>query len=126
MLRPSRRPDPVYPTDPELHRSLKSGGLLTRMDPMINPEDEPWRPADRREFLRATARWVSAGTLLGATALAVGRAGLRRCDRPNPCGECPVFGGCERPRAEAYRAEHAEGQGANSDGSVAGEKGRRL
>lgn len=80
------------------------------------PSDPPRRAggtagasaADRREFLRGTLRLVSAGVLLGGTGFAVGRAGLTRCDRPNPCGECPAFGGCERPRAEAFRAEQTE------------------
>ncbi len=82
----------------------------------LTPSDPTRRPAvtdgvlapDRREFLRGSLRLVSAGVLLGGTGFAVGRAGFTRCDRPNPCGECPAFGGCERPRAEAFRTEQAE------------------
>lgn len=82
----------LTPSDPSRHAGVNEGASA----------------ADRREFLRGSLRLLSAGVLLGGTGFAVGRAGLTRCDRPNPCGECPAFGGCERPRAEAFRAEQTD------------------
>lgn len=67
-------------------------------------------PTSRREFVRGTLRWLSAGTVVGVTGLAAWRNARGGCWRPAVCAECPVFSGCDLSRAEEFRrGEGADG-----------------
>ncbi len=53
----------------------------------------------RREFLRS---WMRCGGLLalGGVATLLGWRGAHgKCVRSNPCGGCPLFSGCDLPKA---------------------------
>lgn len=73
--------------------------------PQMPVPDALLRPpavADRREFLRSAARLSIAGALGGLVLAAANRAGAS-CRRPFACGQCPVYGGCDLPKAMNYR-----------------------
>lgn len=72
----------------------------------------------RREFLRSAGRYTAAGALGALTLLAVRQSGAA-CQRPFVCGQCPVYGGCDLPKAMDYR-----GASARSAGGLAVEEGR--
>jgi hypothetical protein len=63
---------------------------------------------NRREFLRAAARYGLLSLLVG---LAVGNTWNRKraCINPGPCRQCPIFPECSLPPAGAVRA-HREGE----------------
>lgn len=63
--------------------------------------------ATRREFIRGTLRWVSAGAVAGVTGVALVRNAGADCRRPSVCGACPVYSGCDLPKAESFRREGA-------------------
>lgn len=53
----------------------------------------------RREVLRASLRFGGL-LVLGGIATALGwRSSRKPCVRPNPCGACPLFTGCDLPKA---------------------------
>jgi hypothetical protein len=63
--------------------------------------------ATRREFIQGTLRWVSAGAVAGVTGLALVRNAGAECRRPSVCGACPVYSGCDLPKAESFRRDEA-------------------
>ena len=72
-------------------------------------------PASRREFVRGTLRWMSAGLVVGATAVGSLRRAGADCRRPTSiCGECPVYSGCDLPKAASYREQDGAPDPANS------------
>ncbi len=60
----------------------------------------------RRDFLRGCLR--GGGLLaLGTVATALGWRSMHgRCQRANPCGDCPEFTGCELPKARDAKSNH--------------------
>lgn len=65
---------------------------------MKTPESKP-HMIHRREFLRG---WLRCGGLLalGGVATVLGWRGSHgKCVRTNPCGGCPLFSGCDLPKA---------------------------
>ena len=62
----------------------------------------------RREVLRASLRFGGL-LVLGGIATALGwRSARKPCVRPNPCGACPLFTGCDLPKAvEAKKSNPA-------------------
>jgi hypothetical protein len=53
----------------------------------------------RREVLRASLRFGGL-MIVGGIATALGwRSARKPCVRPNPCGACPLFSGCDLPKA---------------------------
>ncbi len=66
------------------------------------------RGANRREFLRAAARYGLLSLLAG---LAVGNTWKRKraCINQGPCRQCPIFPECSLPQAGAVRA-HRKGE----------------
>ena len=65
----------------------------------MNPSHSNRTMNHRREFLRGCLR--CGGLLaLGGGASALGWRSLHdHCPRSNPCADCPVFAGCELPKA---------------------------
>lgn len=61
----------------------------------------PRSPAmkSRREILRDCARGGGLLALAGVTAVLGWRSLRGNCPRSHPCGGCPLFTGCELPKA---------------------------
>jgi hypothetical protein len=76
--------------------------MATANGPGGNPSEMPGSP-DRREFLRSVGRYATAGALGGLTLMAIAKSSAA-CRRPLACGQCPVYGGCDLPKATNYRA----------------------
>lgn len=82
-------------------------------DPVnVSPQDS----ADRRAWLRASARWLALGGLGAMTAAFAWRAaGAAACPQAGPCRTCGLVAGCSRPEARPFKdpqpqrgAQHAD------------------
>lgn len=65
----------------------------------MKPSDSFSNMIARREMLRRCLRW---GGLAGLTAVATvlaARTARNGCVKASPCGECPLFTGCDLPKA---------------------------
>lgn len=58
----------------------------------------------RREFFARYARWGGLAAL-GAVAARLAWNGRGTCDRPDPCGACPLLSGCSLPKARATQTD---------------------
>ena len=64
----------------------------------MKPDSRNPAMTTRREILTRCARWGSL-LALGGIAARLGWNGGGKCDRPSPCGGCPLFAGCALPKA---------------------------
>ena len=59
--------------------------------------------ANRREFLRGSARYTALAVLALLTSRLLGRRGLSRCLNPPGCATCPAYTDCSLPQAISNR-----------------------
>jgi hypothetical protein len=76
--------------------------------------DRPHRglngPANRREFLRGSARYTALAVLALVTGRLLGRRGPSRCVNPPGCATCPVFLDCSLPQALSNKQLKPQGR----------------
>lgn len=72
----------------------------------MKPDSRNPAMTTRREILTRFARWGSL-LALGGIAARLGWQSRGKCDRPSPCGGCPLFAGCALPKAAETRQQPA-------------------
>ncbi len=65
--------------------------------------------------MRGSLRWLAAGVVVGVVATGATRNARANCRRPTICGECPVFSGCELPKAAGFRREEGQPDSGRGD-----------
>lgn len=68
-------------------------------DPAGRLKPEPLSSANRREFLRGSARYTALAVLGLVAGKVLGRRSASACVNQSVCGSCPVLTGCTLPQA---------------------------
>ncbi|MCC6235396.1 MAG: hypothetical protein IT580_22345 [Verrucomicrobiales bacterium] len=76
------------------------------MSQEIRSEGEGVHEGASATTLRDFARWLAAGVVVVGTGMAARVGSGRLCFKASGCPDCPAFGGCERPKANAWRSAH--------------------